>query len=321
MQLPARRYPAGVLVAVIIAACSTSGPGDEAPISADGGDPDLAVAVASFDVHVGDDQRLMAGLYTPEREVVAFGEVSFQLGHVAPESDGEVALAPPVQADWLPVPGMEPQGSGDDPRLLTGEPGAGVYQARVDLDEPGRWVLRVSAQIDGELRTGQALFEVLDVPQVPGVGDPAPREPNLTIADAESGEVPPEAVDSRAIGSGEFVDPHLHTTVITEAIDAGRPVVVAVTTPVFCQSQFCGPLTDVIAQMATEYDHAADFVHIEVWHDFDAQQLTDAAAAWIQTERGGNEPWVFLVGGDGTISARWDNVLDVAELEAALRAL
>lgn len=41
----------------------------------------------------------------------------------------------------------------------------------------------------------------------------------------------------------------------------------------------------------------------------------------IATDDGGSEPWVFLVGTDGTIAARWDNVLDEAELVALLEAV
>jgi hypothetical protein len=108
---------------------------------------------------------------------------------------------------------------------------------------------------------------------------------------------------------------------LADAVDAGTPAVIVIATPVYCVSRFCGPLTDVIAELAHEYQDAAEFIHIEVWQDFNEQQLNEAAAAWIQTDIGGNEPWVFLVDGDGVVQARWDNVLDVAELRTALDAL
>jgi hypothetical protein len=58
-----------------------------------------------------------------------------------------------------------------------------------------------------------------------------------------------------------------------------------------------------------------------VWRDFEARELNEAAAEWIQTEAGGNEPWVFLVDGDGIVQGRWDNVVDVEDLERRLAEL
>ncbi len=289
--------------------------------SAGADDEALAVAPASFDVSVGDDVRLLAGVFAPDRSLLAFGQVTFELGPVGDDPQ-QVALTQRATASWLAVPGAEPEGSAEQPRFLDGEAGSGVYAANVDLDEPGTWVLQVSATLeDGSERSGTALFEVQPEPLVPTVGDPAPRTPNLTIADVEAGDAPAHAVDSRAQDGAEVPDPHLHDTRIPDAIAERRPVVVAITTPVYCVSRFCGPITEVVADLAHAHDDRAAFVHVEVWHDFDEQQLTDAAAAWIQTDVGGNEPWVFVVDADGVITARWDNVLDVDELEAALASL
>jgi hypothetical protein len=76
-----------------------------------------------------------------------------------------------------------------------------------------------------------------------------------------------------------------------------------------------------MTDLAGRFGDRADFIHLEVWRDFEAQELNPAAAAWIQTTSGGNEPWVFLVDANGTIVARWDNVLDTDELEALLSGL
>lgn len=305
-----------VLVAALVVSACAADDGDAAM-----DDETLAVAPASFDVSVGDDVRLLAGIFAPDRALLAFGQVTFELGPVGDDPQ-QVALTQRATASWLAVPGEEPDGSADQPRFLDGEPGSGVYAANVDFDQPGTWVLQVNATLeDGSQRSGTALFEVQPEPLVPAVGDPAPRTANLTIADVEAGDAPARAVDSRAQDGTDIPDPHLHETRIPDAIDAQRPVVVAITTPVYCVSRFCGPLTEVVSDLAREYEDRAAFVHIEVWHDFDEQQLTDAAAAWIQTDVGGNEPWVFLIDANGDIIARWDNVLDVDELEAALEAL
>lgn len=335
-RLALRRAPAVALAAaLLLTACNagTDGDGgtDDGATGATDGDGDaeaaeqeLAVVVASYDVAVGEDRRLLAGVLTADAAQLAFGEVTFELGYLGEEPAGQADLRDEVTARYLPVLGLEPElDPTAQPTVLVGEAGAGVYEAHVDLADPGFYGLRITAELeDGTTRQGQTTFEVVPETEVPDVGDEAPRSENLTIADVEAGEALPVSVDSRAQGEDDEVpDAHLHDTTIAAALDAGTPVVAILSTPTYCVSAFCGPLTAELAAMATEYDDVAEFVHIEVWRDFEGQQLNDAAAEWIQTAGGGNEPWVFLIDGDGTVQARWDNVLDVEDLEAQLQAL
>ena len=285
-------------------------------------DRELAVAVASFDLAVGENQRLLTGIYTSEQQLLGHGEVTFDLGYIGEDESAATELTESVQARFLPVPGAEPDGGSDQPTVLMGGDGAGVYEARVDLDQPGLWGVRVTAELaDGTTRQGQATFQVQPEHAVPAVGDEAPATRNLTLADVEAGNATPTSLDSRAGETGEVPAAVLHGTTIADAIEQGRPVVAIFSTPVYCVSRFCGPLAETIEDLAARYEDRADFVMVEVWEDFNAQQLNAAAAEWIQTETGGNEPWTFLIGEDGTIAARWDNVLDLEELEAELEAL
>jgi hypothetical protein len=114
----------------------------------------------------------------------------------------------------------------------------------------------------------------------------------------------------------------MHQTSIADAIEAGRPVVVLFATPVYCVSRFCGPITEEVAALAQDYEDRAAFVHVEVWEDFESQTLSEAAVEWLQAPDGSaTEPWTFLIGADGTITQRWGNVLDIAELESLLEDL
>jgi len=326
---PARRSFAVIAAAsLLLAACAgnggdeaTSQPSDDAAALVDG--TELSVAIASFDLAVGDDQRLLAGVFSPERQLLGFGEVGFQLGYLGEDAGGETEIDQSVTADFLAVPGREPEGEATTPTLIDDPAGQGVYAAQVDFDQAGMWGLRVVAELDdGTVVEGQTTFLVGEDREVVDIGEQAPRSQNATIADVEAGDVEAVAVDSRAQGDGaEIPAPHLHDKTVADSLDAERPVVVAITTPVYCVSQFCGPLTDVLADVALEYEDRADIIHLEVWEDFEEQQLNTSAAEWIQTEMGGNEPWVFLVDGDGTILDRWDNVLDLDELRAALTEL
>ena len=323
-----RSFAVIAAASLLLAACAGNGdddttnePTDDAAALVEG--TELSVAIASFDLAVGDDQRLLAGVFTPERQLLGFGEVGFQLGYLGEEAGGETEIDQSVTASFLPVPGREPEGDAATPTLIDDPAGQGVYAGQVDFDQAGMWGLRVVAELDdGSVVEGQTTFVVGEEREVVDIGGQAPRSQNATIADVEAGEVEARAVDSRAQDAdAEIPAPHLHDKTVAGSLDAERPVVVAITTPVYCVSQFCGPLTDVLADLATEYEDRADIIHLEVWEDFEEQQLNSSAAEWIQTEMGGNEPWVFLVGGDGTILDRWDNVLDLDELRAALAEL
>ena len=301
---------------LVLPACTTPPDASAPPV-------ELAVAPASFDVAVGPAERLILAVFTTDRERVVGGTVTVRLAHLGDEPGGTAVPGDPVTATWLPVPGLDVPRPTGGPDVVAGGILSGAYRAVVALDRPGFWGVVVETTLgDGRRAEGRAVLRVLAAPEVPAVGDPAPRVANLTGADVAAGRGPAAALDSRLRTAAER-DPaaRLHTVRIVEALDAGRPFVVVVATPVFCQSLVCGPLTDHLAAVAERFADRADFIHLEVWEDFEAQRLNAAAAAWIQTAGGGNEPWVFLVGSDGRIAARWDNLLDTAELEALLSAL
>ncbi|MGH2659870.1 MAG: hypothetical protein ACRDHS_09450, partial [Actinomycetota bacterium] len=64
-----------------------------------------------------------------------------------------------------------------------------------------------------------------------------------------------------------------------------------------------------------DYGDRARFIHIEVWRDFEASELDPAAREWIARGGDAREPWVFLIGADGKVAARWDNVATRPEIE------
>ena len=129
------------------------------------------------------------------------------------------------------------------------------------------------------------------------------------------------AIDSRAADSDATVpDPELHGVTIADALAAHRPVIVVVSTPTFCESRFCGPITDSVAELARTMGDKVSFVHLEVWRNFEAGDLNPAAQEWVDPSGSheGNEPWVFVVDRDGVIVERFDNVASDVDLRAAV---
>lgn len=328
---PRVAIPAAVLV-LLAAACGGSGqPADDraatgATASATPAGQ-LSVFPASFDLATGEDVRFTAGIATQQGLLVG-GQVDMTFGYLGRQTPAQSpATSQPSTGEpvatatgtFLPVPGQGPTEITDRPVVSTA--GArGVYETSVDLAEPGLYTVSVTVELDGRPHTGAGTFRVAQQRAVPAPGEPAPAVSNPTVD--EPGDAPPGAIDSRARNNdGQVPDPALHDTTVAAVLEAGRPAVVLISTPVYCQSQFCGPITEEVERLQAEYGDRAAFIHLEVWRDFENGQLNPAAAEWIQTDQGGNEPWTFLVGADGTIRARWDNVLDAAELERMLREL
>jgi hypothetical protein len=161
------------------------------------------------------------------------------------------------------------------------------------------------------------VFEVHEKPVYPAVGEPAPRTENLTLS---SKDAPQAAIDSRAV-QGDIPDPELHELTIAESIDRHEPTLVVFATPVYCVSRFCGPVTDMVADLAKKYSDRANFIHIEIWRNFEKQVVNKGAADWIYRGNDLTEPWVYLIDAAGQIAARWDNVATAEEIESQLKKL
>lgn len=302
-----------VVLALGLAACG--GSDGEGRAEAD----DLIAAVASYDLAVGPPTRVIVGVQTADRRFVAFGTVQFRVAYLGTNQDAQPGeFAPPVPAAFLPLPGTTPPDPlPTEPVLVSGSGARGVYAALVGFPKAGFYQVEVTAEVEGEVRTATAAMVVNERHAVPAVGDRALPTENFTV-NTPASEAPPVAIDSRA-ASGPVPDPRLHRSTLAGALAAGRPAVLVVSTPVYCQSQFCGPVTDLVDQLAGRYEDRASFVHIELWRDFQGRVINRHAAEWLDDNY--NEPWVFVIGADGVINARFDNVATEGEIEPLLQQL
>ena len=275
-----------------------------------GGDVNtLDVRVASYDLAVGPPARFILGLLTQDQRVVSGGSVKISFAYTGTKSKPEEGFFEDAgRASFLELPAEKSADPGAHPN--------GVYTVRRSFDRAGFWKVKVTTD-DG--LTGTSTFEVLDKHRIPAPGDPAPRTENHTLS---SGDVPAEAIDSRG-KTADIPDPQLHQETIAHAIDSHRPALVVFSTPVYCVSRFCGPITDMVAELANDYGSKAAFIHVEIWRDRTQNQINKAAADWLWADQSFDlqEPWVFLIGAHGKIAARWDNVATRGEIEPLLKNL
>lgn len=314
-----------VLGAAGLAACSSEkkDPTRTGASAGNGGPDELFAETASFETVVGQRDRVMVGLSTKDGRVLHGGQVQFTFTPVSKTASTTAASESfATDAVFLPVPR-----SAAPPSVATlGNPsdGIGVYEAiDVRFPRPGFWTVTVEVALSKK-QSIETAIEVLAKPRVPAPGDPAPKTNNPT---APGGDVTLESIDSRSgpAGLADLADPLLHRESVATVLAAHRPCVVIVSTPAFCVSKFCGPLTDIVNDLAVEAQAAKSdvgFVHLEVWRSFEKNEVNRSAAEWIQPNGAeGREPWIFLVDRDGRIIQRWDNLVAEANLRSAIASL
>jgi hypothetical protein len=301
-----------LVAAGLLAACSSSPAGRPK-----GG---IVAEVGSYDLAVGPPTRVLVGLNAADQRPIGYGTVTMRFCFLAANSSVPCVAGPPSTAAFVPIPGDTPPSPPPAaPMLVDAATQRGVYSTTVGFDRAGSWQVDVAATVGGKSYTTTAAFSVSQRHLIRDVGDPAYPTVNLTAATPGA---PPAAIDSRATSLSDIPDADLHRTTIAAALAAHRPAVVVFSSPVFCVSRFCGPITDMVDNLAHTYADRASFIHIEIWKDDANEKVNDAATQWLQTPDGDlNEPWVFVIGANGKIVARFDNVVNQSDIEPILRAL
>jgi len=283
-----RLSPLFVLV-VLIAACGD----DDATITttaatttavASGFPADAFGFVASSDLAVG-RERLLVAVSNPNGSRLARPEIPVT---ITVWLQGRESQTQTISADFIwAIPDV-----------------SGLYKVMADFDVAGVWI--VSVQPDGGTPLAEFPIQVQESPQTIAVGEEAPRSDTPTIADAPLEE----------ITSATDPDPSLYQMSIADAVTSGRPSVIVFATPKFCQTAICGPTLDRIVEIKPSYPDV-NFVHVEVFTNLDdPANLTTVPAVF---EWGlPTEPWVFVVDAAGVVVARFEGVVDAAEIAEAL---
>jgi hypothetical protein len=284
------RTAAALAVAVVLGACAGEvAPGGPSPTSSS-----LQAQVAASEVVVGTQQRVPIGI----------------TDHNTPVTDATVhvrsfVLNPDGTAGPL-------KGESDAPFKGEGLQGGGIYVAHLTFDKAGDWGVDVTAsRPNGAQLTVQLPMNVLPLPVVPGVGQPALLTHNPTARDV---------ADVETIDSGRPPD-DMHQLSIADAIQQHRAALVVFATPAFCTSNTCGPEVKVVQGLEPAYRDRLAFIHVEIYRDFkpdpSKKQLSQAVIDW----RLQSEPWVFLIDSKGVIQSRFEGATASDELKTAIDQL
>ena len=303
MRYGAARMWVGVIASVALGTAIACGQAGESPAV---GEPPIApqptqpsggarvrIALASSDLSVGPN-RVVLGLIEPEAGPILNARVRVSTFFIEGGSqEGPIETVSAEFRKW-PVSG-------------------GVYTADLEFDRAGTWGLVVDG-VESEGATLQSTIAVTvrETSLTPAIGAAAPPSVTKTASDvAKLGE----------ITSDTDPDPELYATTIADALRAGRPLIVAFSTPAYCQTSTCGPQLGIVKELKAQYRDRANFIHVEmldnpdeIQGDLSRARTVPAAAEWNLP----SEPWTFVVDAEGLVAAKFEGFATRDELEEAL---
>ncbi|MEO6859166.1 MAG: hypothetical protein ABI323_11390, partial [Solirubrobacteraceae bacterium] len=180
-----------------------------------------------------------------------------------------------------------------------------IYATQLPIPHAGTYtVLSMTRTAHGLIGAPGEIAVAASSP-IPGVGQHAPDVATDTPATVGGNisllttRLPPEQMHSLSLS----------------AVLGKRPVALLFSTPQFCISRICGPVTDVTVSLQHEFAGRITFIHEEVYaHNQPKQGLRSQMKAFhLETE-----PWLFIMNRRGIIVARLEGAFGTTELRQAL---
>lgn len=290
-----RTFLLGTSTVVLAAACGGGDdtPADDVSVFGEGGTGDVAFLVPVFPDGFRQAPTLVAGV--PQRLTFIVADEIDNLRESAP---AELAIRIEQAGELVTEAAVSQRADG----IITP-----YFPLPVEFTAPGEY----TASLPGHPDVAAVPFVVADASEVliPQVGDTIVPTDTPTTTDAQ-GVTP---ICTRA-------DPcPFHEVSYAAVATNGRPTVLLVATPGFCQTDICGPVVDLLIDAAEGRDDL-DVIHAEVYVDpseFASGGFPDLTPI-VQATALPFEPALFVLDGQGVVQTRVDTTFDRSELADAL---
>lgn len=256
----------------------------------------------------GEDVGLMLGTsdFAPGRNRVSFLVVAGNGKAIErPRARVWIARARNARPYARATARLEPMGA---PGREIDAPVSRIYVAHVRVPSVGRhWML--AEPVGGKRIQALGTIVVKRRPSTPALGQRAIPSRTPTLRSARG--------NLAALTTASPPDRALLRYSVAESLAARVPFVLAFATPKHCASRTCGPTVDVVDAVRRELEPTdVRFIHVEIYRDNDPDKGVNR---WVKEWKLPSEPWVFVVGRDGRIKAKFEGAVSVRELRGAVR--
>jgi hypothetical protein len=264
-----------------------------------GGGPEMGLASSVF--VAGRTNRLAFGVIDSSAGFL-YGPTAIYIART-PDSKASGPYLAPADVLVTDVPFRSKQAATE------ADPFAAVYAARVPLKRPGGYSVMSVTLVDGRpvAAPGQIGVVTAARDRIPDVGERPPHVETDTVASARG--------DLAAIDTRQPPSPGLHEDSFADLVGK-KPVALLFATPQLCQSRVCGPVVDEALQLQAEYGDRMAFIHQEVYVDNDPSK---GLRPPLERFHLATEPWLFVVGKNGRITARLEGSFGLDAFEKALK--
>jgi hypothetical protein len=185
-----------------------------------------------------------------------------------------------------------------------------IYSTEVPVAHKGTYTILALTRTSKGLIGAPGEIAVAASSQIPDVGQ---RPPDI-------------ATDTAATVNGNIallttrLPPESMHAVSFNQVLGKRPIALLFSTPQFCISKICGPVTDIAVQLQHKFGNRVAFIHQEVYVN---NQPTKGLRPQLTAFHLRTEPWLFTINRQGVITSRLEGAFGLngatQALEAALK--
>jgi hypothetical protein len=256
----------------------------------------LEVVVVPSELVVGPN-RFAVGIFDADGTLVQDAQVHFHYFDLSDPAN------PVLESEVTAVPIHAPDGY------------TTIFADERTFDRAGTWGAEIQVRFpDGRADIQRIAFDVLEesISITPGEKAPAITTPTLTDTGG----------DLSLLTSAAEPNPAFYEMTLTEALSNGKPTVLLLATPAFCQTRFCGPAYEITNALYADYGSTFNFIHVEVFTGLPDPAANGWQYAPVMNAFGlGTEPWLFVIDANGTVTYRVEGIFTQDEVSRQLESL
>ncbi len=284
------------IISLLLASCSATQPSAFTATQPAYPQTNLQAVLVPSEIVLGQN-RFAIGLIEPGKGSIKDAQVHFQYFDLSNPS------APTIESE------------ADARQVVTPDGLTTFFAHEREFKRAGDWGVEVQAKLaDGRSSAQRVKFTVLSSSATKKIGDPAPNIETPTAASISS--------DLTKLTSSDKPNPAFYKTSLASAVKNGKPTVLVLATPAFCQTRFCGPVYDVVSALQQKYGDTFNWIHVEVYTGLPNPASNNWQITPVMRAFGLNtEPWVYLIDAKGIIVYRVEGFVTREELEPKLKML